>query len=496
MVTRSTATTSSAGVKTPAGTWAALWAMLIGYFMVLVDSTILAVANPTIMSKLNTDYDSVIWVTSAYLLAYAVPLVLAGRLGDRFGLKNVYLVGLFVFTTASLLCGLSDSISVLVANRVAQGIGAALITPQTLSIISRTFPPERRGAATSAWGATAGVATLVGPVAGGILLDGPGWEWIFFVNIPVGLVGFALAVWLVPPLPGRKHSFDPLGVALSGIAIFCIVLGLQEGQPQHWSWQIWTTIVIGLVFIALFALWEWVNRGEPLVPLAIFRDRNFSVSTLGYAIVGFVVTSSMLPVFFYAQVVCELSPTRSALLVLPISVAMVALVPLTGKLVDRVHPRLIVGLGFLVLAIGAGWLSVEMTPTTPIWRLALAMAVIGTGLGSLFAPLAAAAQRSLPIEFAGAGSGVFNAIRQVGSVMGSAGMAALLSSRVSAELPPLPGGRQAGEATAAQLPAFLHPAFSTAMSQSMRLPAIAAVVGALTAMFLVGLRNSGRAAGS
>ena len=151
--------------------WHALWALLIGFFMILVDATIVAVANPSIMAHLNVDYDAVIWVTSAYLLAYAVPLLVAGRLGDRYGPKNVYLLGLVVFTAASLWCGLSGSIGMLVAARVVQGVGAALLTPQTLSVITRIFPPHRRGVAMSVWGATAGVATLVGPLAGGVLVD-------------------------------------------------------------------------------------------------------------------------------------------------------------------------------------------------------------------------------------------------------------------------------------------------------------------------------------
>ncbi|MGH3552561.1 MAG: MFS transporter, partial [Mycobacterium sp.] len=171
--------------------------MMVGFFMILVDSTIVAVANPSIMAKLETGYDMVIWVTSAYLLAYAVPLLVAGRLGDRFGPKNLYLAGLAVFTAASLWCGLSGSIGVLITARVVQGIGAALLTPQTLSVLTRIFPPQRRGVAMSVWGATAGVATLVGPLAGGVLVDRLGWEWIFFVNVPIGIVGLGLAAWLI-----------------------------------------------------------------------------------------------------------------------------------------------------------------------------------------------------------------------------------------------------------------------------------------------------------
>ena len=188
--------------------WNALWAAMVGFFMILLDSTIVAVANPSIMVKLGTSYDTVIWVTSAYLLAYAVPLLVSGRLGDRFGPKNLYVIGLAVFTAASLWCGLSGTIGMLITARVVQGLGAAVMSPQTLSLITRIFPPDRRGVAMSVWGATAGVATLVGPLAGGVLVDALGWAWIFFVNVPIGLIGLGLAVWLIPDLPTQRHRFD------------------------------------------------------------------------------------------------------------------------------------------------------------------------------------------------------------------------------------------------------------------------------------------------
>src|SRR6185312_5846999 len=205
------------------------------------DATIVAVANKAIMSSLGVDYDAVIWVTSAYLLAYAVPLLVAGRLGDRFGPKNLYVVGLAIFTAASLWCGLSGSIGMLIAARVVQGLGAGLLTPQTLSTITRIFPPERRGVAMSVWGATAGVATLVGPLAGGVLVDSLGWQWIFFVNVPIGIVGLVLAVRLIPDLDTENHGFDVVGVLLSGIGMFMMVFALQEGQSHHWAPWIWGT---------------------------------------------------------------------------------------------------------------------------------------------------------------------------------------------------------------------------------------------------------------
>jgi EmrB/QacA subfamily drug resistance transporter len=468
----------------PANPWLTLWAMLVGFFMILVDSTIVAVANPAIMAALDiTDYDTVVWATSAYLLAYAVPLLLAGRLGDRFGPKNLYIAGLAVFTAASMWCGFADSIGMLVAARVAQGIGAALLTPQTLSTITRIFPADRRGVALSAWGATAGVATLVGPLAGGVLVDHLGWSWIFFVNVPIGIIGLILAVWLIPDLPTHPHRFDVLGVVLSGVGLFGIVFGLQEGQTYHWQPWIWAMIAGGGAFLAAFVYWQAVNPNEPLIPLEMFRDRDFSLANIGIAVIAFATTAMILPVMFYAQTVGGLTPTRAALLTAPMAVFSGVLAPFVGRLVDRSHPRPIIGFGFSVLAISLLWLSFEMNPGAATWRLMLPLGAMGVGMAFIWAPLGATATRNLPARLAGAGSGFYNTTRQVGAVLGSAGIAAFMSARVNAEMGG--AGRGAGSGTT-QVPASLHEPFGAAMSQSVLLPAFVALFGVLAAVFLLG----------
>ncbi|BBY31222.1 MFS transporter [Mycolicibacterium sediminis] len=469
-----------------ANPWHALWAMMVGFFMILVDATIVAVANPSIMDDLRTDYDAVIWVTSAYLLAYAVPLLLAGRLGDRYGPKNLYLVGLLVFTAASLWCGLAGTVEVLIAARVVQGVGAALLTPQTLSAITRLFPADRRGVALSIWGATAGVATLVGPLAGGLLVGGLGWHWIFIVNVPIGIAGLALAYWFVPSLPTEKRGFDVPGVVLSGLGMFLIVFALQEGQSHDWAPWIWGMVAAGVGAMAGFVYWQSVNPGEPLIPLRIFRDNDFSLSNLGISVIGFAVTAMILPLMFYAQAVAGLSPTRAALLTAPMAIASGGLAPVVGKLVDRFPPTPIVGFGFSALAIALTWLSVEMTDTTPIWRLVLPLALIGIGMAFIWSPLAATATRHLPPDLAGAGSGVYNTMRQVGGVLGSAGMAAFMTSRIAAEMPG-GGARPPGaEGAITALPEQLQVPFSAALSQALLLPAFVSLLGVIAALFLRG----------
>jgi EmrB/QacA subfamily drug resistance transporter len=471
--------------RATANPWHALWAMLVGFFMILVDATIVSVANPSIMDGLGASYDAVIWVTSAYLLAYAVPLLVAGRLGDRFGPKNLYLIGLTVFTIASLWCGLADSIGMLIVARVVQGFGAALLTPQTLSTITRIFPADRRGVAMSLWGATAGVATLVGPLAGGLLVDGLGWQWIFFVNVPVGIIGVALAVRLIPVLDTHKQQFDLLGMALSGVGMFMIVFALQEGQSHDWAPWVWGMMAGGIGFMAAFLCWQYINPNDPLVPLHIFGDRDFSLSNIGVATIGFVVTAMMVPVMFYAQAVCGLSPTRSALLVAPMAIATGVLAPFVGRIVDRSHPRPVIGFGFSLVAISITWLSIEMAPDTPIWRLVAPLTVTGVGMAFIWSPLAATATRNLPPHLAGAGSGVYNTTRQIGSVLGSAGLAAFMTWRISDQLPGA-GQSQDGGSAAAQLPAFLQEPFSAAMSQTLLLPAFFALFGVVAALFFLG----------
>ncbi len=467
---RPPAPTSGPGVSP----WPAMWALVLGFFMILVDSTIVSIATPAIMAAFGADVDAVVWVTSAYLLAYAVPLLVTGRLGDRYGPKRMYLIGLSVFTVASLWCGLTGSIGGLIVARVVQGFGAALLSPQTMAVITRMFPAHQRGQAMSLWGAVAGVAVLVGPIAGGLLVDGLGWQWIFFVNVPVGVVGFVLAARLVPALPTAVRRFDLVGVALSAVGMFLLVFGIQEGQAFAWGPVVWALIVGGLAVLGLFLAWQ-TRAPEPLIPLALFRDRNFSLANVAITAVGLSVTAQAFPITLYAQGVRGLSPTGAALLLAPSAIISTVLAPYVGRLTDRAHPRWIAAFGLSCFAVGLLWLAAVMRPDTPTWQLLLPIALMGVGSGFMWAPIGTAATRNLPMDRAGAGAGVYNTTRQVGAVLGSAGIAALMQARLAAVLP----GAQAGgvEAGVAHLPPALHETFSTAMAQSLLLPAGVLLVG-------------------
>jgi len=436
--------------------WPALWALCVGFFMILVDTTIVSVATPTILADLRTDVDAVVWVTSAYLLAYAVPLLITGRLGDRFGPRRVYLVGLTVFTLASLWCGFTSTIGGLIAARVVQGLGAAVMMPQTMAVITRTFPAESRGRAMSLWGAVAGVATLVGPILGGVLVDGLGWEWIFFVNVPVGVVGLVLAARLVPELPTHVRRFDLPGVVLSAVGMFLLVFGIQEGQSYHWGTiagpiSVWSLIIAGLVVLAVFIAWQARTKEEPLLSLSLFRDRNFSLAAVAIAAVGFGVTAMAFPTMLYAQGVLGLSPTQAALLFVPMAVISGGLSPYVGRLTDRAHPRWVAGFGLACFVVGLVWLAAVMGAATPFWVLLGPIALIGVANGYMWAPISTSATRNLPMSQAGAAAGVYNTTRQIGAVLGSAGIAVLMQARITAELPG--GGDRRGRGPAAPGPA-------------------------------------------
>jgi EmrB/QacA subfamily drug resistance transporter len=466
--------------------WPALWALVLGFFMILVDSTIVSVATPAIMNDLGADVGNVVWVTSAYLLAYAVPLLITGRLGDRIGPKKLYLTGLTLFTLASVWCGLTNSIEMLIVARVFQGLGASMMTPQTMAVITRIFPPDQRGKAMSLWGATAGVATLVGPILGGVLVDGLGWQWIFFVNAPIGVLGFFLALRLVPNLPTHEHKFDLVGVALSTIGLFCLVFGIQEGQKYDWGRitgpiSVWSLIIAGLVVIAVFLFWQSRIKAEPLLPLSLFKDRNFSLANTAITTVGFAITAMAFPLMLYAQSVRGLSPTRSALLLVPMAVISGALAPFVGRLTDKTHPRYLAGFGLLCCSVSMFWLSQVIEPTVPIWELLLPIALLGVANGFMWAPIGSTATRNLPMHQAGAGAGVYNTTRQVGAVLGSAGIAVLMESRLAANLPMIQGGAMS-EGGTGKLPAAMHQGFSDSMAQSLILPAAVLLIGLVAAV--------------
>src|SRR5437879_3020824 len=344
-----------------ANPWITLLVLCLGFFMVLLDLTIVNIAIPSIIDGLRAGLDQILWVLNAYTLTYAVLLITAGRLGDRFGQRNVFAIGLALFTVASAACGLAQDANQLIVGRITQGVGGALLTPQTLAILTQIFPPERRGAAFGVWGAVAGVATITGPILGGALVTWVDWRWIFYVNLPVGVVTLALALLVVPDLrPGRRAGLELVGVLLASAGLFLVTFGLIEGQRYDWStittWQgIAVTIpeVIGAggVVLVLFLVWDHF-RPRPLVPVSLFHDRNFAIMNWVAAALTFGMIGMFLPLTIYLQSALGFSAIKAGLTLVPMSLVSMVVAPNAGRLADRIGGKYIVMSGLTLFAAG------------------------------------------------------------------------------------------------------------------------------------------------
>ncbi|HEX7658142.1 MAG TPA: DHA2 family efflux MFS transporter permease subunit [Pseudonocardiaceae bacterium] len=434
-------TRSGTGVQDGArNPWAALAALCIGFFMIMLDTTIVNVAIPTMLRDLHASLNEVVWVNSAYLLTFAVPLLLAGRLGDRLGRKNVFLFGMVVFTAASLWCGLSTSAMMLIIARAVQGLGAAAMTPQTMAFITNLFPPAKRGAPMGAWGAVAGVATIAGPLLGGLLVDNFGWQWIFMVNVPIGIIGLVLAVILVPGRQQRhQHRFDLVGTALSSLGLLGVVFGLQNGQQYDWG-RVFGPITVpeiigaGVLLLIAFVISQWRNRAEPLMPLSLFAHRNFSAASIAGMAIGFAMIGMFLPLTIYFQSVLGMSPLMAGVLTAPMSLVSGFVAPLAGRLSDRISGKYVAMSGFVLLSAGIAIIVAQARPGSDPWSLIPGLLVMGLGVGCVFSPIANVATTDMPLPMMGAASGVFNTTRQVGGVIGSAAIGVLLQNRLVASI--------------------------------------------------------------
>lgn len=410
--------------------WRALLALCLGFFMILLDQTIVAVATPGFVADFGADYGQALWVTSIYLLAFAVPLLVTGRLGDRFGPKNLYIAGMVIFTLASLACGLASSIEQLIAARAVQGLGGALLTPQTMSVINRAFPREKRGAALGVWGSVAGLSTLAGPLLGGLILNVATWHWVFFINVPIGVLSVVLVSLWVPRFAPSPQRIDALSVVLSMVAMSLIVFAIQEGARTGW---VWALLGVGAVLVAVF-VWlqarvERRGTAAPLIPLGLFRRRDFAFGNVGIFTMGFAVAGMMVPVMLYLQNVQGLSPMTAGLFVTPMSLISGVLAPFVGRSLDKRPARPIAIGGFTVMALSTFALVVVMRPEFPLWATLAAFMLMGVAHGFVWAPNSTVTLRDLPHEQAGAGSGMYNSTRQLGAVTGSAVIAAVLQAR-------------------------------------------------------------------
>ncbi|QGU04397.1 DHA2 family efflux MFS transporter permease subunit [Corynebacterium comes] len=422
-------------VLPPPQAWRALAALCLGFFMILLDQTIVAVATPGIMADFGARLDQVVWVTSIYLLCLVVPLLFTGRLGDRFGQRTLFRFGVVVFTVAALGSMLAPTLELLILARGAQGVGAAILTPQTMSVINRVFPRERRGAALGAWGAVGSVASLVGPVLGGFVVGEFGWRGVFLVHLPVGVLAFILAGLWVPRLPTFARQIDPVSVVVSLLGMVSLVVAIQQGPGLDWpAWSL-ALLSAGVALTGLFIRLQSTafRRGtEPLVPLEIFRNRNYSLGVFSIATMGFAVSSIMLPIMLWLQDGRSLSSQQAGLMLIPMAVVAGVFSPLIGRAADRIHPRALSVTGFGSMIVALVLTSLVMLSDAPVILFLLSAVLLGVGNALVWAPNSATAMRSVEIAHMGAASGVYNTSRQTGAVLGAASVGAAM--QVGAEL--------------------------------------------------------------
>ena len=443
--------TSLSTPRIAVNSWVILIVMAMGFFMILLDTTIVNVAIPSIIDGLHASLDQILWVLNAYLLVYAVLLITAGRLGDMVGPKRLFLSGLVIFVLGSAACGLAQNPDQLIFFRVVQGVGGAILTPQTLSVITSIFRPEQRGAAFGIWAAVAGVAASTGPTLGGFLTTAFSWRAIFYVNVPIGIVTILAAILVMPELTvHRKHHLDVRGITLASVGLFAGVFGLIEGQRYNWGpitnflafsigsvraslFSIPSLLLVAVVLVAIFAFQE-VGEQEPLLPLTLFKDRNFSIANSVSFIMAFGMMGLFLTMTIFLQAVLGLKAVNAGVVFLPMTLTSMVVAPFAGRLVDRVNGKWVLGTGLVLFALGNGLVISMASLTSTGLSFTPPLLIAGIGMGATFAPMVTLAMRRIQPAQAGAASGFINTVRQMGSVTGTAVLGAVLQNRLAVEL--------------------------------------------------------------
>jgi EmrB/QacA subfamily drug resistance transporter len=407
--------------------WWTLAAVAFGLFMIMLDNTIVNVALPSIQRSLHMSISSLEWIVTAYALTFAALLITGGKLGDLYGRKRMFIAGLVVFTLASLACGLAPNAGFLIGARAVQGVGAALMNPATLSIITATFPPKERGQAIGIWAGVSALALAIGPLIGGLIVDNINWHWIFYVNVPVGVVGIIVSRWVIAESRDTSHeqSIDLPGLVASGGSLLALSYALIEGNQRGWgSPEIIGLFVGAAVLLAVFIRLELRQR-LPMLDLGLFKIGSFA----GANIVAMLVSLGMFGVFFfislYVQNVLGYSPTKAGAIFLPMTVLIILIAPISGKLSDRIGSRWLMGAGMTILGVSL-LLYQRIGLHTGFWSLLPQLVLGGVGMALVMSPMTSAAMGSVPTDKAGVGSGVLNSFRQVGGSLGIALMGAIL----------------------------------------------------------------------
>src|SRR3954447_4311714 len=396
-------------------------------FMVTLDNLVVTTALPVIRTDLHAGLSGLEWTVNAYTLTFAVLLLTGAALGDRFGRRRMFSIGLAIFTLASAAAALAPTIGALDAARAIQGLGGAIVMPLTLTILSAAVPEERRGVFLGAWGGISGLAVAFGPLVGGAVVDGISWHWIFWLNVPLGLVLLPLALMRLEETKGPFGRVDLPGLALVSAGLFGIVWGLVRGNSVGWSSpEIVGSLVAGAILVAAFVAWE-LRTEHPMLPMRFFRDRTFTLANSASLLMSFGMFGAIFLLAQFFQTVQGYSPLGSGLRILPWTAMPMVVAPIAGALSDRIAPSRIIGTGLALQAIGLGWIAAVSTPTTPYIDLVLPFAISGIGMGMFFAPIANVVLGTVRSEEEGQASGANNAIRELGGVFGVAVLAAIFA---------------------------------------------------------------------
>ena len=445
--------------------WWTLAAVAFGLFMIMLDNTVVNVALPAIQEDFQADLSELEWIVAGYALTFAAFMLTGGKLADLLGRRLIFVAGLAIFTVASLACGLAGSEEVLIAARIVQGVGAALMNPATLSIISATFPPQQRGMAIGIWAGVSALALAIGPLVGGLLTEHASWSWIFFINVPIGLVAIAASFVLIDETrdTSEEQRLDLPGLLTSGIGLFSFTYGLIEANTYGWtSGRILTAFAVAAVMLVAFVMLERHQR-MPMLDLSLFRNSTFA----GANSVMLLVALAMFGVFFfvslYMQNILGYSAVQAGAAFLPLTLLIVVIAPIAGRTSDRVGSRWLMATGMTLLAVQLFYFS-RLGLEESYWSLLPAMLIGGVGMGLVMTPTAAAAMSGVSVDKAGVGSAVLNSARQVGGSIGIALIGAIV----------------AHEAGGSRTPQAFVDGFSTALVVAAAIALAGAVLAAVT----------------
>ncbi|MFF9702019.1 MULTISPECIES: MFS transporter [Streptomyces] len=488
--------------------WLTLITVAVGVMMVALDGTIVAIANPAIRDHLHATFADVQWITNAYFLALAVTLITAGKLGDRFGHRQTFLIGVTGFAAASGAIGLSNSIAAVVTFRVFQGLFGALLMPAALGLLRATFPAEKLNMAIGIWGMVIGASTAGGPILGGVLVQHVNWQSVFFINVPVGAIALVLGVLILLDHRAQNapRSFDVLGIALLSGAMFCLVWALIKAPSWGWgAGETWGFIIASVLLFAFFAFWE-TKVAEPLIPLGLFRSVPLSAGVVLMVLMAIAFMGGLFFVTFYLQNVHGMSPVDAGLHLLPLTGMMIVASPLAGAAITKLGPRVPLAGGMAATAIAMYGMS-TLKAGTGSGVMSVWFALLGLGLAPVMVGATEVIVGNAPMELSGVAGGLQQAAMQIGGSLGTAVLGAVMASKVDsalpgnwshAGLPPLTPAQldQASEAVqagvapvqkgipaeiAAKITAVAHDTFISGMSLACLVAAGVAVVAVLVA---------------